>query len=280
MAARNQAPGVIVGIAGLVIRLDGLGVVAPRARRRYARFLSHRKPDLTLRLRLTRDGEHRPSGMPEVTRDGDGYQVSYGGLTARFAGSDGEATMPPSIWLVDSLLRMVVGLMLAERGGLLVHGSGVLVAAKDQVRALVCFGPSGVGKTTVARSVAARDVMCDEMIALLPDGRAMGTPFHGDYSVCEPLSAPLLAVVRLVHGKEDRLEPLSPAAAAQSLLNSTLFFCRDEALADRLLSAAIEVCTRGAYRLTFQRGTHVPTFVCNRLAAPGSSQASRAGASR
>src|SRR5262249_7499476 len=152
----------------------------------------------------------------------------------------------PSIWVIDSLLRMSVGLMLVERGGLLVHGSGVRLPDG----ALVCFGPSGVGKTTVARSVAPGSVLCDEMIALVADGagvRAHGTPFHGDYSVCAPLSAPLVALVRLVQGSEDVVEPLSTAHAAQALLGSTLFFCRDEALGDALLSTALRTCSGRTY---------------------------------
>jgi hypothetical protein len=267
---------VTIGIGGLTIRLQGLGAVAPSARRRYARFLVENEPDLTLQLRMTRDGEHRPAGMPDVTREGTGYRIVYGTLDASFDGSSGQATLAPSIWLVDSLLRIVVGLMLAERGGLLVHGSGVMIGEE----ALVCFGPSGVGKTTVARSVARGAVLCDEMIAIA-GGRAFGTPFHGDYAFCTPRSAPLAAVVRLVQGSIDQLDALSPAVAAQSLLGSTLFFCRDEALAESLLTTALAVCTRRAYRLTFQRGTHVPTFVSQRLAAPGSfAQAAGTGHAR
>jgi len=274
--SRDERTSVTIGIGGLAVRLEGTGVLSARVRKRYRRFLTDGAPDLTLRLRVGRDGEHRPSGMPEVTRAGSGWRILYGAMSARFDGAAGEAEIPPSIWLVDSLLRIVVGLMLAERGGLLVHGSGVRVGGG----VLVCFGPSGVGKTTVARSAEAADVLCDEMIALLPDGRALGTPFHGDYPVCAPLSGPLLALVRLVQGPTDRLEPLSPAVAAQTLLNSTLFFCRDDAVAERLFAAAIQVCAHRTYRLTFQRGTHVPTFVSQELGSASASALAQAAGAR
>src|SRR6185437_13312749 len=99
-------------------------------------------------------------------------------------------------------------------------------------RALVCFGPSGVGKTTVARSVASADVLCDEMILVRVDAEdrvtAAGTPFHGDLATCRPGILPVAALVRLRQSDSETLAPLSDAAAAHILLNAVLFFCRDE----------------------------------------------------
>jgi hypothetical protein len=268
VTSRNQAGGVIIEIGGLAVGLTGLeGSTLETVASRYALFLVEREADFQIELNVGMHAAHRPSGMPDVTRRGPRqFTVGYGALDATLdlAAGRGQADVPDSIWVIDSLLRITMGLMLAERGGLLLHASGVRLGAG----ALVCFGPSGVGKSTVARSVAPDEVFCDEMIALIPEGdqvRVWGTPFHGDYAVCAPLSAPLVALVRLVHGSRDEIEPLSPASAAQALLNSTLFFCADEALAETLLASAIRVCVGGMVRLTFQRGTHVPTFIGKRL---------------
>jgi hypothetical protein len=267
--SRNKPGGVIcIGVGGVKVGLSGVpSALAARVRRRYAQFLAGGTPDLVMELACGKDGEHRPTEMPLVERTGaHTYSIQYGTLAAELdlAAGQARAEIPSSIWVVDSLLRMTFGLLLLERGGLLLHSSGVLCGK----RALVCFGPSGVGKTTIARSVSRAEVMCDEMIALVPDGsriRAYGTPFHGDYRICAPLTAPLGALVRLVQGSTDELSPLSPAAAAQALLNSMLFFCRDDRLAEAALSAAIAVCTPGAFRLTFQRGTHVPSYIRAKL---------------
>jgi hypothetical protein len=267
--SRNQPGGVIcIEIGGVKVGLGGIpSGLAARVRRRYAQFLARGAPDLTVDLTCSRDGTHRPTEMPTVERTGErAYSIQYGTLAAELdlAAGRGRAEIPSSIWLVDSLLRMTFGLALLERGGLLLHSSGVLCGR----RALVCFGPSGVGKTTVTRSVPREDVMCDEMIALVPNGagvRAYGTPFHGDYRICAPRTAPLGALVRLVQGATDELTALSPAVAAQTLLNSMLFFCRDDHVAEAALSAAIAVCTAGAFRLTFQKGTHVPNYIRAKL---------------
>ncbi len=178
----------------------------------------------------------------------------------------GCATVLWRVYIIDSLLGIVTTLAALERDALLVHGSGVRL---DAERALVCFGPSGVGKTTVARSVPPEDVLCDEMILLSFDARgrlcASGTPFHGDLSVCAPGVLEVAQLVRLQHGPHDLLESLSAAAAARALLNSVLFFCRDELLAERLLGLAVRICNGRTSRLTFRRETHVPTFIDGHL---------------
>jgi hypothetical protein len=260
-----------VDIGGIVIALEGLDLgldVAVRAR--YRRFLCDqaRAADITLAVRIAGDDVHQPPDMPLVEPSGPrAYRVAYGALTAELdlAAGRGSATVLSTVYIVDSLLRIVVTLAALERDALLVHGSGVRLGN----RALVCFGPSGVGKTTVARSVPPEDVLCDEMILLSFDEqgrlRAAGTPFHGDLSVCAPGVLEVAQLVRLNHGSDDTLESLSTAAAARALLNSVLFFCRDEALAERLLALAVRICHGRTSKLTFRRETHVPTFIDGHL---------------
>lgn len=260
-------------IAGVRIALHGLAPsLAAAARARYRPFVvDGGAAALTIELAPTPQGAHAPDGDPRVARAGDRrFTVGYGTLTAELdlAAGRGRAALAESVHVLDSLLRIALSLALVERGGLLLHGSSVALGDG----ALVCFGPSGVGKTTVARSVPAAAVLCDELTAVYPaDGAggarivAAGTPFHGDLDVCAARVLPLRALCRLRHADRDALAPLGPAAAVRELLAATLFFCRDEALVLRLVDVAARIASVGTSVLEFTRHCHVPTFVGHHL---------------
>ncbi len=254
-----------VDIGGIVIALaieDAL--LAKMAERRYRPFLSPRVPALTLEIAPAPVDRHSPSDSPRVDRVGDRrYELSYGALSATLdlAQRRGRALCPDTIYVIDSLLRIALTLVALDHDALLLHSSSVCVPGG----AIVCFGPSGVGKSTVARSVPPESVLCDEIILLraMPDHvRVSGTPFHGDYPVYSSAQAPARRIVRLRQSEHERLTPLSPAHATQQLLSATLFFCADESLAQRLLDLAARIAQLSPIAiLDFQRGTHVPTFL-------------------
>lgn len=264
-----------VDIGGLRIALDGLGPFEAESRERYRRFFvdGAGHPDLALTIETDPSRSQEPPDAPRVERRGEGrYAIEYGALTAEIdlVAGCGRARLASAIHRVDvdSLLRISTTLLALERDALVVHSSGVRVSRGGAPWALVCFGPSGAGKTTVARSVDPSDVLCDEMILLRADGdrvTASGTPFHGELPVCGPGTLPVPALVQLRQGKTNTLARLSDARAAQALLGSVLFFCRDEAIAERMLGLALRICAGRTYTLTFQRDTHVPTFVANAL---------------
>lgn len=262
----------IVDIGGIRIGLGGLlPELEAEVRERYARFLSTEPPHLALSVRVV-EGEHEERDLPLIERLGErAYRILYRDVTAEIdlAAGRGRATCAHSTYRVDSLLRICTTLLALERDAVLLHSSGVRVGERGQ-RALVCFGPSGVGKTTVARSVASENVLCDEMMLVRVDaeGRvtAAGTPFHGDLADCRPGILPVAALVRLRQGDVNALTRLSDAAAAHVFLNAVLFFSREEELAERLLALALRICHRRTYTLTFRRDIHVPTFVQGEIA--------------
>jgi hypothetical protein len=261
-----------VDIGGIRIGLDGLppGLEAA-ARERYALFLSTETPHLALSVEVV-EGDRPEQELPLIERRGErSYGVQYRDVTAEIdlEAGRGRATCADSTYRVDSLLRICTTLLALEQEAVLLHSSGVRVGARGE-QALICFGPSGVGKTTVARSVASEKVLCDEMMLVRVDAEdrvtAAGTPFHGDLADCRPGILPVAALVRLRQGDANALTPLSDAAATHIFLNAVLFFSRDEALAEKLLALALRICHRRTYTLTFQRDTHVPTFVEGEIA--------------
>jgi hypothetical protein len=124
---------------------------------------------------------------------------------------------------------------LLERGGVLLHASSVV----SNGRAFAFVGPSGAGKTTMARLAAPRAVLSDEVTALRPRGSRPGdstrkpafdcfpTPFWGDMPRERAGSAAPLALIGFpVHadGGELRLREATPADAFSRLLHCVFAF--------------------------------------------------------
>jgi hypothetical protein len=151
----------------------------------------------------------------------------------------------------ENYLRVLTAYRLLEQGGAVLHSAGVT----DGQAAFLLLGPSGAGKTTSSRLCLERGatVLSDDLNAVR-DGSAVKLPFTGDLGERSggPGSVPLRALLKLVQGPEDRLRPLSPAAALASLVAAAPFVNHDpwrrEALLEILERLALSV---PAYELTF-----------------------------
>jgi hypothetical protein len=144
-------------------------------------------------------------------------------------------------YAVDSLLRIVHTLILARRGGFLVHAASAIRGGK----AFLFSGVSGAGKTTISR-LAPPDatLLTDEISYVRREGNrymACGTPFAGELArVGENCSAPISALFLLEKGLQNRIEPIGPTEAIQRLLRNILFFADDPALVELVFQSACE----------------------------------------
>jgi hypothetical protein len=154
---------------------------------------------------------------------------------------------------LDAALRVLHTLLLAGRGGFLLHAASAI----RNGRAHLFFGPSGAGKTTLAR-LAPGDatLLTDEISYVRRDGQdylAFGTPFAGEMATPgENISAPITAVYELVKASANRLTPMKPGDAVRALLESVLFFAKDPNLVRLVFQSVCDlVCQLPVYRLEF-----------------------------
>jgi hypothetical protein len=159
----------------------------------------------------------------------------------------------PNPYAIDTVLRIVHSLVLAEEGGFLLHAASAVRSGQS----FVFTGISGAGKTTISR-LAPPDVavLTDEIsyIRRRANGyRAYGTPFAGELArVGENISAPFGGLYFLEKGPVNRIEPIDDRRAARALLRNILFFSHDEPLVKRVFDSAFEfVSSVATARLIF-----------------------------
>lgn len=266
-----------IGIGGLWVRLRTASpaFVAEMADR-FAGFLGHSmQPDHVFDIELIDspfgETEHA-SGSDEddivhVTRHGPLWQVRRGDFFAEWDPNlrKGHARMVQSPYSMDSVIRILHTLILAEQGGMLMHASSVALDG----RAWVYTGVSGAGKTTISRLAPPHaHILTDEMSFIRPeDGRYVvhGTPFSGELGrPGENLSAPLAGIFLLAQGPENRIDQLSPAEAVRALMANILYFARDDARTARVFDNAIALAARVPVRkLTFVPDARVWDLIGN-----------------
>ena len=199
------------------------------------------RPDVTLRIRMdappARGDAHLIHELPRnwaLYSQGGGYrlevmeQITFQPrqiVLLRRELNDGDVytvpdpLMPEEAWSLASLMSPFVQWWLAawlaiRRAGLVVHASAVSMNGAG----LAFVGPSGAGKTTMARWCQARAgavVLNDERI-ILSRGAAgfevSGTPWHGEWAELSAGTAPLAALCVLQKAEANCFERLSPAS--------------------------------------------------------------------
>lgn len=136
---------------------------------------------------------------------------------------------------VDSAIRIIHSLVLAEQQGMLLHAAGVIRGG----RAFLFAGPSGVGKTTISRLAHPDDHLLTDEISYVRNcagtWTAFGTPFAGELArPGENRQAPVAALYLLRHGEENSLTLSPPAAATRAIMRNVLFFADDPCLTRRI----------------------------------------------
>jgi len=221
---------------------------------RYEGFLSALPAEFELEFDIIDAGSESDEDV-RVRREGLQWRLERGDFCARWDPRTGTGSVRQNAnpYSLDSVLRILHSLILAERGGFLLHAASAICDG----HAYLFSGVSGAGKTTMTR-LAPADVtlLTDEVSYVTPSGdtyRAFGTPFAGELAKAgENCSAAVSALFFLEQGPEIRIDELPSADAVRRLMRNILFFAEDAALVEKLLASACHFVARVPIRrLTF-----------------------------
>ncbi|MBV8053309.1 MAG: hypothetical protein JOZ80_19125 [Acidobacteriaceae bacterium] len=191
----------------------------------------------------------------EVSVDGKHWSMRRGDFRACWNAEDGCGSVhqPSSPYAIDSVLRIIHSLLLADRGGFLLHAASAIRNGS----AFLFAGLSGAGKTTISRLAPPDTALLTDEISYVvrKNGRyfAYGTPFAGELGRAgENISAPVKAVFLLNKGPQNCIEDVHDTEAVGSILRNVLFFARDHQLVSRVFNTACEFVNQvPVCRLTF-----------------------------
>ena len=253
----QQRCDVVVEIGDLPIRLcSGDPAFIRLIQDRYAGYVSSSDhASFEFEIELTPPGAESVDEELRVTWEAGRWLMERGDFRAEWNPSTARGRIEQTInpYSLDSVLRIVHTLLLARKGGFLMHASSAI----RNGRAFLFAGVSGAGKTTMARLAPPDAALLTDEISYvtLQDGRytAVGTPFFGELArVGENLRAPIDGVYLLAKGPENKVEPIAGADAVRGLLGNILFFARDPESVKLVFDAAFDFVSRvPVRRLTF-----------------------------
>lgn len=230
--------------------------VARLVRSRYAGFMVSRRPDWRIEVSRRPEGivpivdvEARPDGA-RLTLERHDFLASLD-LSAR------SATVALGVVdavALDAFLRVAWSLALLDEGAVLVHASSLV---RDGL-GYAFPGPSGAGKTTIARLSPGAALLSDEISLLRVDrgrGCCHGTPFWGGLRRAgENREAPLSGLYFPRKDRRHTARRLTPREALESLLPNVLFFATDAGLRARAFAVAADLSEAvPAFDLGFRR---------------------------
>ncbi len=272
MNASDKPGSCVIEIGGVPIALRTVDqLFLALLRQRYEAFLSSSHPELELDFDLT-----IPSSVSDddvrARREGPEWILERGDFRAQWDPRTGRGRVQQSAnpYALDSVLRILHSLVLAARGGFLLHAASAVCDGQ----AYLFSGVSGAGKTTLTRLAPADVTLLTDEISYVranPSGySAWGTPFSGELAKSgENCVAPVSALFFLEKGPHNCVNELPAAEAVRRLMRNILFFAEDPELAEKLLASACDFVEKVPVRLlTFYPDSRVWDEVRNFEAMP------------
>jgi hypothetical protein len=270
-AAELEETTLLLSIGGVVGEVSLIGATpefADDVRRRYAGFSLPNGKSVPRGFALEvmfsenrRLGGPWPEGViqPEVTSSSSRIDIRRWDFLCRMTSGPrggsfrGNAECLAQPWSFESLLRVIWSVLLPRAGGGLFHACGL----RDGERTVLAAGPSGAGKTTLARKASHSDeVLSDEVVALNrgDDGRwrMWATPFFGELQrgAGTLQSWPLAGIAFLEQRSQLAVSRTPMAQAVLRALECLMCFETDPDTVQSNFALIIALCAE------------VPTFTC------------------
>jgi hypothetical protein len=203
---------------------------------RLRRFMTKEDPQLTAKVfNYTRTKELATFAWDNLPPTSPGREVKsfwHNGycyiirrnLLARYRKEEGEMDILVSskrtITYVSMAIRFALSILLAEKGGLILHAAGLVNAGK----AFLFFGVSESGKSTIAQISQADAILSDEAVIICKKENkwlAYGTPFSGSLEYAgDNVTVDLAALIKLSKAKFHRLSRISHLRSVSELLKA------------------------------------------------------------
>jgi hypothetical protein len=235
---------VSVSIGGTVIALrTSSAEFSGQLKQRYGHFVTQAvEPEFEFDVELAQPfGEERLDEDVRVWWESGTWYFERGDFRAQWNPVTRRGTMLhlPNPYAVDAILRITHTLLLAGRGGFLLHAASAI----RNGRAFIFAGISGAGKTTIARLAPPEAVLLSDEVSYVcrtyDSYRAYGTPFAGELATLgESSRAPIAALFLLEKAAENRIEPVLAADVVRAVLRNTLFFAQEPKLVEQLFRNA------------------------------------------
>jgi len=232
-----------IGAMPILVRTDNpefLGILANR----YGGFVNRAaEPIFAFDVEMAPPGAVTDEEELRVGITGERWVIERGDFHAEcdLASGKGRIRQTANPYSIDAALRILHSLLLAPRGGFLVHAA----SAVRHGGAYLFAGVSGTGKTTISRLAPAdATLLTDEISYLRREDSgyvAYGTPFAGELG--EPgknVRAPLAGLFLLKQGPENRIVPVGRVEAVRELMRHVLFFAHDERLVEMVFQTVCD----------------------------------------
>jgi hypothetical protein len=194
-----------------------------------------------------------PSGFAATAERGGAHLVKLRGMIVAAHPADGTAralvAAADPVRDLSNLIRVLLWTFAPGRDCFVLHAAAV----ERDGEAVLFFGPSHAGKSTVARLSAPRPVLTDDLVLLTAAGERVRAATAGLWGVegseglvrlRRPVEMPVAAGFHLRQAAANRVRPLRRAGAALALLEATTLVRRDATAGGAALALASALAAR------------------------------------